>query len=347
MKRATVTIYAIIQCCFCLLCEDFYRDYLTGFSDISKFADESGYIVISKGNNAIVETQTFNTTAMDFDYSIRMKPTKSKGSRFLLSRNSGQYGIVWNYNDNNNYYALSLKHLNNDIDDIANSNHLEIEAYQMISGNKKILYAESVTENVNVNDGYNTLGLSYKNDKLELKIGDHKLVTLSVLQHQRMDSICKIGYFATKGCGITIKRIHFKSSPDKRKIYTTDYNKEILDSIFKHTNDVNQGYWVYLDRKMDENRLKLGGKYRIAIVPDSNGYKILLIDGNIKQPLLWKPFMIKGYLKDTAFVGNYDLEWIDADKNIISDESYATFSDNILTIHLPIFNSEVRFYKQQ
>ena len=65
------------------------------------------------------------------------------------------------------------------------------------------------------------------------------------------------------------------------------------------------------------------------------------------MPDLWKPYMTKGVLESTPFIDNYNLQWIDSQKEIIEDEGYATFSEGILSINLPINGTTVRFYKIQ
>ena len=65
------------------------------------------------------------------------------------------------------------------------------------------------------------------------------------------------------------------------------------------------------------------------------------------MPHLWKPYMTKGVLESTPFIDNYNLQWIDSQKEIIEDEGYATFSEGILSINLPVNGTTVRFYKLQ
>ena len=55
--------------------------------------------------------------------------------------------------------------------------------------------------------------------------------------------------------------------------------------------------------------------------------------------------MLKGRLEDTQFLDNYNVIWYDAEKKVIDDDGFATFTDNIMTIHLPLNGIEVRFQK--
>ena len=60
----------------------------------------------------------------------------------------------------------------------------------------------------------------------------------------------------------------------------------------------------------------------------------------------WKPGMLKGHFVKTIFTGNYDLKWIDATMEPITDDAYVTIENGvILTLYLPVFKSQVRFAK--
>ena len=107
-----------------------------------------------------------------------------------------------------------------------------------------------------------------------------------------------------------------------------------------------EGYWQYLDRDMDDEWLRLGGRYTIATVQAGNGYDIIYIDGAKVKKSLWQPGMLKGHITKTIFTGNYDLFWIDATMEPIDDEAYATVENGvILTLNFPTYKSQVRLSK--
>ena len=56
--------------------------------------------------------------------------------------------------------------------------------------------------------------------------------------------------------------------------------------------------------------------------------------------------MLKGHIVKTVFTGNYDLTWIDATMEPISEDAYATIENGvILTFNFPLYKSQVRFAK--
>ena len=126
----------------------------------------------------------------------------------------------------------------------------------------------------------------------------------------------------------------------------TEWTREALDEYFAQSADPVEGYWQYLDRDMDDEWLRLGGRYTLATVQSVNGYEIIYIDGAKVKKSLWNLGMLKGHIFKTIFTGNYDLFWIDATMEPIDDEAYATIENGvILTLNFPTYKSQVRLSK--
>ena len=90
----------------------------------------------------------------------------------------------------------------------------------------------------------------------------------------------------------------------------------------------------------------MGGRYTLAVVRADDGYDLLYINGAQVKKSQWQPCMKKGHLTKTIFSGNYDLIWIDATLEPISEDAYATIENGvILTLNFPIYKSQVRFVK--
>ena len=119
-----------------------------------------------------------------------------------------------------------------------------------------------------------------------------------------------------------------------------------FEQAVKNTgNDFYVGFWRYFDRNTDDSRFELGGKYTIALVPTDSGYDILYNSGANRFSSYWSPYMKKGALVRTPFYNQYEIHWFTADKNLYFDECYASVSEDILTLHFPIQQSTVRFYR--
>lgn len=350
MSRIILISAAIILLsCHIALAETFYRDFLTGFDGISKYTDaESGFIeIVNSKKHRIIETCEFPSKDCQFSYKIRMKISHfRKRSRLLNATNNNSGGIVWNYFDNNNYEGLTIRTENSDIyNDIANRQSLRIEVFRIANGKETVVKSFNIDEDGIHETEYRTIRISYDGDSLAIAAGCRQLTGVGKICYRPYGDSISFGYFAGEKSRVTVKRIEYFTKPIKATQYSTTYTKEKLDSVFAASNDPNEGYWKYLDRKMDDKKMRLGGKYTLAIVKSPDGYQILYADGASTMPDIWKPYMTKGIMKATPFIGTFDLQWIDSEKEIIPDEGYATFEEGILTINLPINGTSVRFYK--
>ena len=114
-----------------------------------------------------------------------------------------------------------------------------------------------------------------------------------------------------------------------------------LTEYIAASHDINECVWTYHDRDTDPLRVSLGGDYRLATVRDSSGgYKIVYLSGHDS----WQPLRIKGRMKPTGFIGEYDLDWLDADGVSMGPDCSALISDgSLLTLRFPLYESTLRF----
>lgn len=115
----------------------------------------------------------------------------------------------------------------------------------------------------------------------------------------------------------------------------------IMDKISK-SDDSHEGLWEEFDRNLDENKLRSGGRYRLAIVECVGGYDIIYLSGAAKNAELWEEGALKGKLKSTPFKGIYDLEWLDTEGNLLPGDCKAQFSSDLLTLQFPYLDSQLR-----
>lgn len=109
------------------------------------------------------------------------------------------------------------------------------------------------------------------------------------------------------------------------------------------------GRYRYLDRILNPSTVRLGGRYRLAVIPspdNHNEFLIIYLDGAEVEPTLWKPGMIKGRLRRTSYQGQYDLEWYDSHGEPIpvAADSYAVYdrSTSTLTLTFPALDASIR-----
>lgn len=121
-------------------------------------------------------------------------------------------------------------------------------------------------------------------------------------------------------------------------------NPDALKSYLDRSTDPLEGIWEMYDRSLDDDAVRYQGNYRLAIVaaPDG-GYEVLYLSGAVANPSMWKPGMLKGYLRKTSFANVYDMEWIDASRNPLDTEIKAEYEQpGLLSVQLPALNSSFR-----
>lgn len=351
MHRVSILIFLLYASTFYGLCEDLYRDCLTGFSDISCFATPSGITITNTTTDAIIETPVVYEGGTELTCNIRLKDNLDAEKSRWKKRDDVclNYGLVWNHQDSLNYCYAILRPTSRSNDDIISADAVHLKIAQLIDGNEcnSVESSISLERSGIVQKGYNTIGLTLRDSELYVVAGHRTITSIAIASEELLPVLnTRIGYLVGIGGNVTIKSIEYEESTDDEGQYLSSYNTESIQTTISRSKDPMTGFWTYLDRKTDDNRFSLGGKYQIAIVPDDDAsYSIIYISGAELYSEQWAPYMIKGKLTKTSFIGNYNLEWIDAKKRIMKDESFASLQDGILTLHFPLYGSIVRFYK--
>ncbi|MDE5886150.1 MAG: hypothetical protein K2H46_01035 [Muribaculaceae bacterium] len=122
--------------------------------------------------------------------------------------------------------------------------------------------------------------------------------------------------------------------------------KNLLDEYFKKSKDPLEGYWALFDRDLEESLLRPGGNYHLALINDGDKYLLLYIGGAVINNKKWRQGMVKAILTPGLFQDIFNVEWIDAEGNPLSESIVAQHEDNgILSIQFPYHNSSLRLKK--
>lgn len=334
---------------------DVYWDFNNDNSMSDGFDRNNRHEIISDNQtSSVARIDTFafdNHDCFDFYFNIRFRDGHDviKKERFLLQDYAtSPFGVVWDYIDARNYYAVTLhRQSNNHYDELTRDDLFVVTAYKVEDGVKTVLQESKVRESVAFEAHcYNSLTIKTANGKLTVLAGHQKLKQIFACDYQIKDRFVA-GTIVSPGSCLSIKRVQFKDYPDNHRTNLTRYSQEEIDKIIsQNRTDSYVGYWRYLDRVTNDKLFLLGGKYTLIILPDGNGnYEILYYSGASKYTRFWQPFMKKGMLESTPFFNHYDLHWYSADKQYYFDESFTSVSDGILTLNFPIQKSSVRFYR--
>lgn len=340
--------------------QSLYFTYLNNFKTLNK----SGMYIENKNlcdKNSTFDNKmniiTVNTYKSQFNTYIRFKNlNNNEDKQYTVYETNGesrkirnsQWGFVWNFKNNQNYYAINLKGYNVTTHDILDERLLKIDIIRMCNGKKEVLKTIMANDYVNVYNGYNVVQVKYDGYITRVFIGSKQLKCIHELSHIEYGDSMGIGYVAGAGSDMRIERVVYNQSQIPELQLITKWNKSKIDKHLQNNVNHTEGQWKYLDRNIDNRNIKLGGKYTLTIIKSTNGdYDILYYDGAVVNSSKWKCGMLKGKLKRTQFQNNYDLVWYDATMRELSDDAYAEIeSDKILTLYFPVEKSQLRFVKQ-
>lgn len=158
-------------------------------------------------------------------------------------------------------------------------------------------------------------------------------------------SVDSIGYAVMPGGKLRVDYISIDIAGSDFGLQNQIYSdKEELRKYFERSSDEMEGEWGIFDRMLEDNYMRMGGEYRIALVKSESGYDLIYLDGAFKNPGEWQSGMKKGRLLASHFENVYNVEWIDASGEIIGGAK-AQFESPMLRIIFPEHSSELRLRK--
>ncbi len=302
-----------------------------------------------------LDTMCINSTA--YRYQLRLANLNNKQGKTRSIKNpmtggktiitSPQWGLVFNYDEDGNYYAVVLSCDNSaPYDDITDQRTMQVSLIQRKDGETIQLATTELKKGVSLEDDMNTLCVDVDERSVTVSMGKDELKQVLETNVARPLGALFVGYLVGPGSCVALERAVLTIDNENQVATTTLWTREALNEYFATSSDPVEGYWKYLDRDMEDKWLRLGGRYTLAVVRADDGYDFIYIDGAQVKKSLWKSGMLKGHMTKTIFSGNYDATWIDATLEPIEKDVQATIENGvILTLSFPVFKSQVRFSK--
>ena len=349
--------------------------YCTRYNDFAQLRGTTSESTIVDGllrhandgtSNIVVLDTTCIGSQADYKYYIKMANLHNREHRsYKVKDESGktaivastQCGLVFNHTGND-YWAITA-HCSNSApyDDALDVRSMTIELNHVVGGKWSTVASTQLVNEVNVDEGYNYICVQLAGHTIKVLAGKTNLneVMSHDLTQDEIESIerhphVKVGYIVGPGALTSIERaVLTVSTSDLSPTHspiTTQWTREALDRHFETSKNPFEGYWVYLDRDMEDTWLKMGGRYTIALVETSTGYDVIYIDGAQVKKSQWQAGMKKAEMKKTIFTDNFTGTWIDATFQPIDEDVYVTFESGvILTFKFPVYKSQMRFSK--
>lgn len=212
------------------------------------------------------------------------------------------------------------------------------------------IHARNIGEGIDLYTGENSYRITCRAGTIGVSCGnrEYRPVLDGIAAGTRPDSI---GFFVEPGGKISVDNIVLSigrqgSCPADGRL-TAYSDPAEREARFSRSSDPVEGEWETFDRTLDEDFLKSGGDYRLALVRDDGGYGMVYLSGARKEAQAWRPGMIKGRLAATSHEGVFDMEWLDPSGHPLTGCVKAQFlAPDLIVIHFPDHNgSEMRLRK--
>ncbi|MCM1489514.1 MAG: LysE family translocator [Muribaculum sp.] len=210
-----------------------------------------------------------------------------------------------------------------------------------------MLLASSVLKDgVDPYKGFNSWKLVKDGDTWSLYAGNreyHKVLGFQCKAYGRLyPQIVSDGYVESQIMGVDIDE-------SVGRVTVVENPRDILQILASKKNEL-PGLYSLFDFDQDDSYARIGGQYRLAVLPTENegDYDLIYISGARTLPGCWSEGMRKGLLKSTPFGNIFDVEWTDAEGSVMRHDVQADFDPltQIITVRFPYQNTILRFRKE-
>ncbi|MBR5102500.1 MAG: hypothetical protein IK092_05195 [Muribaculaceae bacterium] len=368
LRKTLITTLLVIACAASGYCRSIYSTKYNGFGSWPEISATTGTPAVihddclvqenTLASNIVVIDSTLDIQPDNYSFLLRLANANNKEGKSYKYRDNGatkregnpRVGLVF-HAIANEFWSVELScHNTQPHNDFADERYMLIELIHYINNVGSTIKSVELKDDINLTTGFNFLKVSVENQKLTVAIGDKRLS--EVLDYQlpqyESDETVGVGYLVSRGAKLMLER-SVLTLQSKQATIVNELTPWTLDSLYEYFNqssDPYEGFWTYLDRDIDDKWLKLGGRYKIALVNNGNGYDIIYIEGAKVKGAQWKTGMLKGRMTKTIFTDNYNAMWVDSTLEPLENDVYATFeSGYILNIKFPLYNSQLRFSK--
>ena len=283
-------------------------------------------------------------------YSVR--ETASDGSENQQRVDHPQWGVAIapsiNGEPTGTYWVLVAECANSSINDDLNDQRSMTVSLKQIetTGEQTILATRQLTSGVNLYSELNTFQIEVRDGELTASAGHNELQQLFAIPFSITPKALQACCYVGAGAKVEIERCVVSFDEHATPTPSREWTIDDLDAHFAESIDPVEGYWRYQDRDVDDRWMRLGGRYTVAVVRQGETYEIIYLSGAETHRSQWVPGMLKGRFTPTIFSDHYDLMWIDATGDPITQDAYATIENGVLlTLQFPVYKSQMRLSK--
>ena len=325
----------------------FYNTVYNSFQDfsINDQVKENGQSLCVKNSSDTTMLVLNKRTVSESEYRflVRFSNAKSKKNH----HSPAACGLVLFYKNPADYMLLELAPYNtHPFDEMRDERFAKVALYKVTGSKKEKVNEHVVSTGINLYDGLNILCIEVSQCSVNVFVGDkdlNKLFSADIPSRRGADAM---GLAVEPNGEMLVERTMLSYDRKETVKNQTDWTIAKLDAYFENSRNPFEGYWEYLDRDMDDDIARLGGRYKVALVDNGNGFDVVYVSGAQVKKSEWREGMLKGRLTKTIFTDNYNAYWIDSTFRPIEEDVNGFFESGvILNMSFPVYKSQIRFSK--
>lgn len=320
-----------------------YNSFLDFTTDGCVKQNGQSLCVTNKSDTAMLVLSNRTVKEKEYRFLVRFSNAKSKKN----NHSPAACGLVLLYKNPADYFLLELAPFNtHPFDEMRDERLAKVSLYRVKGRDRELVNERTLSSGVNFYDGLNALCVDVLQGSVNVYVGSDKLNKLFSADIPSCGGTDAMGLAVAPNGEMLVERTLLSYEKIETSKQQTDWTIAKLDAYFEDSKNPFEGYWEYLDRDMDDDVARLGGKYRVALVDNGNGFDIIYISGAQVKKSEWREGMLKGRLTKTIFTDNYNAYWIDSTFRPMEEDVNGYFESGvILNMSFPVYKSQIRFSK--
>ena len=270
-------------------------------------------------------------------------PSEPIGLRAQIETDASGYVLAWNRTDSLNFAGVRVKRLSGGLDDEIMKPQWGADFFVMKDGK----YTEMGRQTFSFDGDRCAIRLTMDEASTAIRVGrTSKLRVPDVINEGPLPE-SEIFCMLPADAGITVQSLQVEEAVEAPLADFKDL--EELTAYLKESTDSVEGLWRLFDMNCAHpETTQVEGNYVLATVRAADGYNIIYIDGGDVARRYWRPLQRRGRLIPTGFIGNYDLEWVDAGRRQrLTTGNYAELGNgnSLLSLRFPLYSSEIRLVR--
>lgn len=211
---------------------------------------------------------------------------------------------------------------------------------------ERVGFEKDIRSDIDKYAGWNAFKVSVKESNIDVYGGDRQYRYLASVPYS--GEARTVSFLVMPGGEIEVSGFAVDNKSDVSTIQMTEYgDMDLVHNVLSRSINPLEGIWRVHSRSLDDNRLKMGGDYRLGIIKTDSSYNMVYLGGASVSDDLWRPGMVKAVLNESGLKDIYNVIWHDATGNSVKSEIRAQWAAPLLTLYFVDYDSQLSLAKEK